>query len=245
MSSTNETSPLRRPGFIAAAAVVGIIILLGVGLAVSNLWAGRTQPPTPPSSPPVVASPSATATTAAPQASICGLPGYEPTGTVSKAPEAIWTLVGTTAAPGSSSAGPGLVDDDGYRRCYAHTPTGAVFAAANYVAMGSVRTIQPKVAENSIVPGPGRDKLLAQPVPSESGGGVRIQVSGFRVLSYTGTAASVDIAMRTSNGAMAGQVFELQWEGGDWKLRVTTEGDMLSRLVQIRDLAGYIPWAGA
>ena len=245
MSGTNESpSPFRTRGFVASAVVVGLLAVLGGGVAVSNVL-GRPNPTTPPATVAVSTPPGATtATTAAPEPSICGLTAYAATGTLTKAPQATWTLVGTTAAP-KNAAGPGLIEDDGYRHCYAHTPEGAVLASANFVAMGSVRTIQQKVAQSSIVPGPGRDKLLAEPIPSTSGGGVRIQVTGFRVLNYTGTTATVDVAMRTSNGALAGQVFDLQWDGGDWKVRLTANGDMLSQLVQLRDLGGYIPWAGA
>lgn len=242
MSNTNETSPLRRPGFIASAVVVGIIILLGVGLAVSNLWSGRVEPPAP-TTPPVVASPRATATTAAPLASICGLPGYEPTGTLTKAPTATWTLVGTTAAPKTDAAGPGQVDQDGYRNCYAHTPEGALLAGANFLAMSSKPDLAKRVAEGSVAPGPGRDRALA--APSNSGGGTRIQTMGFRVLSYTGDKASIDIAFRTSNGAYAAIVWELVWSDGDWKFRLTDSGELVNQPVQLKDLGGYVPWSGA
>ncbi len=243
MSDTNETSPLRRPGFIAAAVVVGIIILLGVGLAVSNLWAGRVEPPATPSTPTVVASPSAPATTAAPMASICGLAGYEPTGTLSKAPSATWTLVGTTAAPKTEASGPGLIEQDGYRHCYAHTPEGALLAGANFLAMSSKPDLAKRVADGSVAPGPGRDRALA--APSSSGGGTRIQTMGFRVLSYTGDKASIDLAFRTSNGAYAAIVWELVWSGGDWKFRLTDSGELVNQPVQLRDLGGYLPWSGA
>lgn len=243
MSDTNnETSPLRRPGFVVSAVVVGIIVLLGVGLAVSNLWTAR--PPQATAAPtPVVAPTSGRATTEGPAPSVCGLPGYETSGTLAKAPQATWTLVGTTAAPRNATAGPGRTDDQGYRSCYAHTVEGAVFAGANFLAMSSKPDLAKKVAEGSVVPGPGRDRALA--APTNSGGGTRIQTMGFRVLSYTGERASVDIAFRTSNGAYAGIVWELVWSEGDWKFRLTDSGELVSQPVQLRDLGGYVPWSGA
>lgn len=246
MSNSTKNPPLRRPGFVASAAVVGIIALLGMGLAISNLWAARETAPA--SSPPTVvaASPSMAATTApsstTPQASLCGLRGYASVGTVSKAPVATWTLVGTTAAP-KSDAGPGLVESDGYRHCFAHTPEGALLAGANFLAMSSKPDLAQRVAKGSVAPGPGRDRALE--TPTSSGGGTRFQTMGFRVLSYNGDRASIDIAFRTSNGAYAAIVWELVWTGGDWKFRLTDSGELVTQPVQLRDLSGYVPWSGA
>jgi len=202
MSGTNESpSPFRTRGFVASAVVVGLLAVLGGGVAVSNVL-GRPNPTTPPATVAVSTPPGATtATTAAPEPSICGLTAYAASGTLTKAPQATWTLVGTTAAP-KNAAGPGLIEDDGYRRCFAHTPEGAVFAGANLLAMSSKPGLAPRVAEGSALPGPGRDKAMA--APSSSGGGTRIQVMGFRVLSYTGNRASVDIAFRMFVSSPAG-----------------------------------------
>ena len=72
-----------------------------------------------------------------------------------------------------------------------------------------------------------------------------MQIAGFRILSYTGTAASVDLAFRVSTGATMVQAFDLVWEDGDWKVRLTDEGELPSEMAQVPDLTGYIPWGGA
>lgn len=242
-SGTERTGPSRS--MVSAGVVVAIIVALGLILTISNLLGGSGDPaaaPGPSASP--GRSSSSPGSLPAVPASVCGLDDAAETGTLTKAPAATWSLVGTTAAPTLTGAGPGRVDEDGYRSCFARTPVGATLAAANFVAMGSVVAIQHKVTDLSVVPGPGRDRALARPV---SGGGkaVRIQVAGVRVLRYTGTSADVDLAIRTSSGALAGQVFNLRWSAGDWKVELGANGDLLTPIVQLPDLAGYIPWAGA
>lgn len=230
--------------FIASAVVVAAIVVLGLVLSLTNLLGGKTEP-TNTSAP----SPSTTATasnSATPSdASVCGLTPVEMSGTVSTAPTATWALVGTTAAPSIKGQGPGKVEEDGYRSCYARTPTGALLAAANYTALGSYGPLRKKFYEEATVPGPGRDALLRKPITGAGGGGARIQIAGFRVLRYDGKQADVDIAFRTSSGAVGGMVLNVAWSGGDWKIRVADDGSELSPVVQLPNLTGYVPWAGA
>ena len=250
---TDPTNVSAEPGgiwssrrFVIASVVVALVIAMGLGVVISNLVgrdaADPVQPPPVTQAPP---DPAVTPTaTAADPASFCGLAEVKLSGTVTTPPEAEWSLVGTTAAPLSKIVGPKVLEPDGYRRCFAHSPEGAVIAAANFFAMGSKRTLYSKVAENSIAVGPGRDVLMGAQ-PTSSGGGVRVQIAGFRVLDYGTTAATVDLAFRTSKGATGSQVFDLVWEAGDWKFQVAGNGDLLNQPVQLPDLAGYIPWSGA
>lgn len=238
----DERSPGARK--IAAAVAIAAIVALGLFLAVSNLLGGDPQP-----APPAAAAaptPTTTAPSPASEASVCGLTAVEMTGTVNAAPVTTWTLVGTTAAPAVEGHGPGTIDPvDGYRSCYARTPTGALVAAANYAAIGSYGPLRQRFYEDATVPGPGRDVLLSKPLTGSSAGGVRVQIAGFRVLRYDGDQADIDLAFRTSKGAIGGAVLNLQWSGGDWKIRVADDGSELSPAVQLPSLAGYIPWAGA
>ena len=124
----DERSPGARR--IAAAVAIAAIVALGLFLAVSNLVGEDPQP-----APPAAGAPTPTTATPSPasEASVCGLTAVEMTETVNAAPETTWTLVGTTAAPAVDGHGPGTIDpDDGYRSCYARTPTGALVAAGNY-----------------------------------------------------------------------------------------------------------------
>ncbi len=239
--------PWTSKRFVGAAVVVAVLVVLGLVLSLTNVFGGAPDQRAVPG--PVPGDPLTTAAASpvpAGSASVCGLAGVGMSGTVAQAPDATWSLVGTTAAPAIKAVGPGRIDSDGYRSCYARTPVGALTAAANYLAIGSTGSLRKQFYERAPVPGPGRDALLRKPIPADGGSeGVRIQIVGFRVLRYNGEQADVDLAVQTSKGAYAGTVFNLLWSGGDWKVRIADDGEQLSPVVQIPDVNGYIPWAGA
>ena len=86
--NTTPSNPFTSRGFIAAAVVVGVIILAAVIVLVTSLTAPRdpvAQPTSTPSGP--VAS--------GDDRSICGLEGFETESSLTAAPETKWELVGT------------------------------------------------------------------------------------------------------------------------------------------------------
>ena len=231
---------------IGSAVVVAAIVVLGLVLSLTNIFGGETEPTTNASAPsPSTATATATPTPQ-PEASVCGLEEVEMSGTVTKAPTATWSLVGTTAAPAIEGQGPGKIDDDGFRSCYARTPTGALLAASNLLAMGSeAPLLGPKMNERLTVPGPGRDAAMARPPVQVDSSGGRFQIAGFRINRYDGNTADVDIAIRTSTGVIAAQVFTLKWVEGDWKVVLADSGDLPSPMSQLPSLTGYVAWSGA
>jgi len=198
-SEDNEKqSPFTRPGFIAAAGVVALIVVCAIILVIVNLSRGNPEPgPTSTSEPSSTTAPSTPA--ASGDESVCGLGGVELSGSVTTAPAATWKYEGTTGYPTSPTYGPGKTDPAGFRYCFQHSPTGALFMAANAVALGSDESV--KTAWGAYVLGNGkfRDQLLAQKPSNNTAAGTRIQISGFRVLSYDGKSASVDLALTYSS----------------------------------------------
>lgn len=242
--SGSPTGPSR--GVVAAGVVVAAVALLGAFLTVTTLLGGGSDPAA--AATPTAGEPTPAQTTQAAldgDKSVCGLDSVEESGTVTVAPKTTWTLLGSAAVPAVDQAGPGEVEDDGFRSCFARTPTGALVAAGNLAGMGSVSALESQMVDKSVVPGPGRDAALAQPSGGD-GDTTGVQIAGFRVLRYDGEQADIDIALRVaSSGALASFVYNLQWDDGDWKLRVADTGDMLSQVAPIPSLAGYTPWAGA
>lgn len=219
-----------------AAGVVAVIVALGVVLSVTGVFGGGD-----PATPPAAAAPSATTD---PQVSVCGLTDVTLSGTVDQAPtDTQWALVWTIATPSVPGQGPGLVDDDGFRSCFAHTPTGAVVAAANLAALGSYPPVRARFNEQALAPGPGRDAVLAKPAAQGASDGPRLELVGFQLLRYTGQQADVDLALRTSTGSLLGATVYLTWAEGDWKARVADDGSDLSSVSPISDLDPYIPWS--
>ncbi|QHC65099.1 hypothetical protein GSU69_19805 (plasmid) [Rathayibacter festucae] len=238
MNDSEPRNPFTTKGFIIGASVVGVLALAGIVLGVTSLDAGGggTTAATP-------GTPTPSSTLSADAASVCGLPGYDETGTLTAAPTTEWTIVGTMAAPNSDTAGPGASDDDGVRRCYAHTIDGALFAVANLWAMGSNARLADPVIEKLTVPGPGRDAALARDV-AQSNTGLSAQIAGFKTLSYNGDSATIDIAFRLNDGALASIATDVAWSDGDWKMQLTDDGQSAYNPVRLQSLGGYVPWAG-
>jgi hypothetical protein len=246
MSATGTPSPFRRRGFILAAAVVAVIVLAAIIVAVSFLTRGSTNPTTAPTTP----APSASPTGDAADESVCGLPGFETENTLTSAPETDWELVGTVAAPTDpTESGPGLIDDAGFRSCYAHTAKGALYAAINISAMSTDSRLAPELSERFLVPGPGRDLAIERDKANQGGTGsenLRAQVAGFKIASYTAEEATVDLVFQVSTtGALVSIPTVLQWHDGDWKGVTDDQGNSPLEPAQLDNLGGYIPWSGA
>ena len=239
--STTESNPFTKPGFIIAAALVVALIAATIVIFLLPKGQGNAQPTPAPAetSSTAAASPSA----AAAGESICGLPATSETA-LGSAPETKWELVGTMAAPTDVKVGPGKTDDQGIRSCFAHTPTGALYAAVNLWALGSDPSKERAIAEQLAAKGPGRDAGMKAPQTAALSSSVKIQIAGFNV-SYTANQAVVELAFKADNGALASVRTTLLWQDGDWKGVVADNGAPLEEPRQIRDLSGFIPWSGA
>lgn len=238
----NEQSPWTRPGFIASAIVIGLIVVIGVIVTVITLNQDRADPePTSTSTPSTAPSPEPTGDAGG--ASVCGLGGVELSGRLTSAPTAEWAYQGTVAYPTSGEFGPGATDDSGFRYCFQHSPEGALFAASNAVALGTDPAVAPTWIEYFAAEGPYRDELLAETATSSSSAGTRLRVAGFRLLSYDGNTARVDLAGEgsTSTGSIYfSAVYELVWQDGDWKANTDTPTSF--DFATIPNLTGYIAW---
>jgi hypothetical protein len=242
MSTVEPTSPFRRRGFIAAASVVGLIVLAAIIVMVTSLIRGGDEPAAAP-----MMSTTPTPTTSASQdaatRSVCGFEEYEEENGLTAPPVAEWELVGTVAAPADPKVGPGEVDPDGFRSCFAHTAEGALFAAANFVAIGTDASIGPRLIE-LVAPGPGRDALANAPIGGDPSG-FRAQIAGYSISAYDSTAATVDLALNYSTGDLVSLPLKLIWAEGDWKLQMTAEGELPLSPSPLTNLGGYTPWSGA
>lgn len=243
--SSTERSPFTKPGFIISAALV-IALIAAVVLIFILPKADNTAQPAPASSPDnVSATPPKSADAAG--KSVCGLPSSTETA-LGTAPKSKWELVGKMAAPTDPKTfGPGVTDGDGFRSCFANSPTGALYAAANMIALGSSGTQDElKLADKLLVPGPGRDAAIteAKTRTSTAGSGETAQVSGFLIKSYSPAEADVDLAIKLPNGALAHSVLSLRWVAGDWKVKASDDGQIFNGVAQLSDLSGFILWSG-
>lgn len=241
--STTESNPFTRPGFIIAAALV--VALVAAGIVIFLLPKGQSNAePAPVSSSTATASPSASSDGGK---SICGLPSSSET-SLGTAPSSKWELVGKMATPTNPEVGPGKTDTNGFRSCFAHSPTGSLYAAMNVAALGSSGEpdILKQVADKLLVPGAGRDAAMKETASgtSSSGSSTTIQVKGFLLKSYTPTEASIDLAFATETGALGRTTFSMRWLDGDWKVKPSDDGAPFGHISQVRDLSGFILWSG-
>ncbi|BCW73464.1 hypothetical protein [Arthrobacter sp. NicSoilB8] len=242
--SSTERSPFTKPGFIISAALV--IALIAAVVVISFLPKADSTAQQPPASSPAGASPP-TKSADATEGSVCGLPSSTETA-LGAAPKSKWELVGKMAAPTDPKTfGPGVTDGDGFRSCFAQSPTGALYAAANMIALGSSGTQDElKLADKLLVAGPGRDAAIkaAKTRTSTAGSGETAQISGFLLKSYSPAEADVDLAIKLPNGALAHSVLSLRWVAGDWKVKSSDDGQVFNGVAQLGDLSGFILWSG-
>lgn len=237
MAEDTERSAWSRPGFITAAAIVGILIVAGIVVSIVIAVSGGNEEPV------VEATSTPAATADADDASVCGIGEVKLSGKLTTAPDATWEFQGTTPYPTSRTAGPGLTSDTGVRTCFEHTPAGALFMAANAVAQGSDAGTGTEWAQTVLAQGTYRDDLVSQLGTPSAGAGTRLEVVGFRVLTYTGETARIDLAIQGSAVGTAlnlSAVYELVWQDGDWKLSADTQTPL--DMATIPDVAGYISW---
>jgi hypothetical protein len=229
----------RRTVVVGAVILLVAVALAAVVVLVTTLGRDDSDPSASPTAPPSVAP-----TSDAANASVCGLDGYEETDTLDQAPENDWELVGTVAAPTDpDGAGPGLVEQDGFRSCYAHTAEGALFAAVSYVAVNSDVRNTPRLYE-LLASGPIRDRLQASPPPGDPSSS-RLQVAGFKINRYSPDESIVDVAWKVTSegGTLVSVPTILKWESGDWKIYFS-DGSLSFAPTALDNLGGYIPWSG-
>jgi hypothetical protein len=243
--STTEQNPFTKPGFIISAALIVALIAAVIVISFLPKGSGTTQPT--PASSSESASTVPTESSDAAGKSVCGLPSASEAA-LGTAPKSRWELVGRMAAPSDpKAAGPGLTDENGFRSCFAQSSTGALYAAANMVALGGLsdQSIQQELIEKLVVPGPGRDAALKDVKIPSSADSSSIQLRGFVIQAYSPTEAHVDLAFETPAGEYAHGVLPLKWTDGDWKVEISDSGELINDVAQVSDLSGFIPWSGA
>lgn len=236
-----DRPPWTRPGFIASAALVFIVIVAGALIAVLGADDGRDNNAdgTPPASP-APADP-------APQSPDQALPTTIPT----TAPQGVrWELVRALPVPVSDTAGPTQVTGT-TASGFARTPEGALIAAAQIGVRSGYslgREYWEPTMEHQFVPSADRDKLLELHRTSDAAPaapGAQSQIAGFQYLSYTPDSAAIGLVMRApSAGTPRYHVLTLTllWRDGDWLMQAPPGGTWVSVNRNISDLTGVVEW---
>ncbi|MFC5261838.1 hypothetical protein ACFPJ1_06920 [Kribbella qitaiheensis] len=269
MSENEDQSPFGR-GFVAACIVIGAILACGSLLIITGLTSDASSTPTPASLPasaaPLASGPATPAgpatpggaatlggpseggTTGAPAAgtaSRCGLPDGDQAIPASAPAVDGWEVTRRVVVPRSAAYGPAKVDADGFRRCFAHSPTGAVFAAYNAIGAMADQRKAVATAGKLMLPGPNTDALVkelrSEPVSDSSDSA---QPVGYRVLDAGRDRATVMLAMPVET-AFVSATLTLAWYDGDWRVVPPPAGEPVGApFAQRRDLDGFVAWSG-
>ena len=237
-AAEESTSEWSKPWFVLSAITVGVILVLGIVLFIVGQINHRDAAPE--------VTPSVVAPSVAAQG--CPLPGSAGTdqSAPATAPKAHWTLYKKIAVPTSANVGPFLSDDKGVKSCFTHSPTGALFAAVNMMALGSQGSHEDQVSllERFVVPSPARDVELKKTKSEVAGSYGTPQVAGYRMSVQDPDHVQVTLAFSVDQKNAAG-TYPLQWTGGsngDWKI-VLTGPDSLP-VTPLTDFSGFIPFSG-
>ncbi|MFE3459957.1 hypothetical protein ACFXKD_20625 [Nocardiopsis aegyptia] len=246
-----DDNPFASRGFITSAVVVGVIVLLAAVVTARILLVDpEAEKNAPAAAPSPSTAPSASAGPAD-DSSVCGLTEEDTTGFLRETPEGTqWDLVGRIAAPSVDGHGPGVVETDGFRSCFARTPLGAVLAASNWAAMGAHPELSEVLIERAAAEGPGRDAALADEAgegtdDSGTDDSASVQITGFRVIEYDGHTANVQIAFTSSYGFDMIFPFHMLWENGDWRIVLANDGGLIEQPYPTDRIDEFVRWYGA
>ncbi|MBP2353968.1 hypothetical protein JOF29_005078 [Kribbella aluminosa] len=156
-----------------------------------------------------------------------------------------WEVSRRVVVPQSARFGPAKTDSDGFRRCFAHSPTGAVYAAYNALAaLADVRQAIPTVRK-LMLPGPDTDALIAAlRRESSSDDSEATQIAGYRILDAGRDRATITLALPVEGQYMSATL-TLVWHGGDWRVQPPQPGAAVGApFSQVRGLGDFVAWSG-
>ena len=178
-------------------------------------------------------------------ASACGLPDGDQGMPVSAPAVDGWEVSRRVVVPRSAVFGPGKVDQDGFRRCFAHSPSGAVYAAYNAIAAMGDQAKGIDTVGKLMLPGPDRDALIRE-LRAETPDDVSepTQLAGYRVLDASRDRATVTLALPVESEYVSATL-TFVWQSGDWRLVPPAPGESVGApYSQHADLDGFVAWSG-
>lgn len=237
---------LVKPGIFVAALIVTAFLITGMATAVITATADPISA-TPQLSPHFQGPNSQPTPQPGTSDSICGLLGVDNQAQLTSAPPATWENTGFVTYPQSSTYGPAATSGAGFSYCFHHSLQGALFAAASSLANSSNDQIRSDWMDYFIGPGLYRDATVSfGHIMRLSTQYTHMEVAGFRVVSYDVHRASVDLAITVTTTSDEQPInvvisYDLMWQGGDWKLHVTTPSAPAT-IARTTDFNDFILW---
>lgn len=243
-------SDFASPKVILAAVLLGIVVLAGIWVVVTSGSKEQGVPEAAPSAMPTVVEstmdpvPSPTPSEPASEAeSVCGLTAGDatvPTATLLTSPVAVGDAL---TVPSIEGTGPGITD--GISHCFAHTPSGAVLAAANFMTWFSSMQQLDGVVDELMAPSIDRENLAEQIAASWGGQtGSPSTIHGFTYESRGGDDALVTLAVSRPGfpDDLVAWPLRLTWADGDWKIVTPSNGAWGETVLPGLLSSGFIEW---
>lgn len=232
-------NPWLRPGFLVSSCVVVLIVALGIYVCIVTVTGRHQRTGSAASTHPV---PGRSA--AGDGRTRCGLPASSTSDAVVDLRATTWRYSTAMAYPTSSEYGPGRTSEQGFRYCFQDSAGGALFAAANSLAFDNANASEARAwSEYMLAEGPYRQQRLSDDYV-QNDPNIRLQIIGYRILSYTDTRALIDIAARASTPAetmIISCVSDLVWQRGDWRFSTAVPDPV--NVVRVGDITGYAAWS--
>ena len=242
-------SPFSSPWFIAAAVFLVVVLALGAwvvgGRVVSGGRAGGRSP-APSAKPPAASAAGSVAASAGsdPAASACGLAAGDQQVPVQAPVGRTHTIAPGLDIPVVDGVGPDM--RSGISRCFAHSPTGAVLASANWMKWFSSEQRLPEVITALMAEGQDRDRLARQVDDSWDGStSSPVKINGFKVDVRSADEVVVTLAVSTGRSSDEGLVswpVLLRWEKGDWKVVAPASNSWGQEPVDSVAQGGFTEW---
>lgn len=234
MSDSNDT----REGWTgigkwwyAAAALVAVVVIgfvLVILLPDPDKNTGTSNPPTAPT--PTSTPPSSPASTPSPDEAGWADGGCSGSGddqVPHDAPDAEWVPLGSSTVPTSAEVGPKQVDGL-LRRCYQHSPSGALFAVTNILAAANADPTSSaqavRILTEQFTPGKGRDQAL-EDVQQPDYAPSALTAVAYQVTSCDPSRCNLKIVYELPAGPLAETSTSVVWSGGDWLIDGNVPGN--------------------
>jgi hypothetical protein len=253
--SADTGGATRRKSTLVIAAVVLLAIIGCAVFLLANRGKDTTTTPPPAltgTAPNTATEPSTPQSSSTPGTTTCSLRAGSQQIPNTPIHGASWNLVNQVAVPVADAYGPQVTDNDGLRRCFAHSPVGAVFAAYNFIAAMSppndpdgAKTFP--ILRRIMTPGANLDAYIEwlRTAPDDDGDTSGVQLVGFKVIDATTDRVTLLVAGQAGSG-YASSTWTLVWQGDDWKVLAPAPGGRSGEpFTPLQDLTGFVPWRGA
>lgn len=246
--SSSGGSPFSSPWFIAAIVFLVVVLVLGAWVVgsrvVSGGRAGGSSPALSATAPPAAsAAGSGGVSSGSDPASACGLAAGDQQVPVQAPVGRTYTITPGVDIPVVDGVGPDM--RSGISRCFAHSPTGAVLASANWMKWFSSEQRLPEVITALMAEGQDRDRLARQVDDGWDGStSSPVKIEGFKVDVRSRDEVVVTLAVstgRSSEGLVSWPVL-LRWESGDWKVVAPASNSWGQEPVDSVAQGGFTEW---